>query len=115
VVALGAVLVVGLLLSTYAVGVERATPPERERDRAESTLRAVVDELRVNGVVEPDRVHANLGPPGYRIRVTLRADGVDRTAGPEAPPSAQTATRRVGVRASDGVEPGWLRVEVWAP
>lgn len=114
-VALGAVLVVGLLLSAYAVGLERSTPPERERDLAESTLRAVVDEVRVNGVVEVDRVHADVGPPGHRVRVELRARGQTWTDGPAAPPSARTANRRVSVRVGDRVVPGRLRVEVWAP
>ncbi len=114
-VALAGVLVVGLLLSTYAVGLERSTPPERDRDLAESTLRAVVDDVRVNGVIEPDRLHTDVRPPGYRLRVELRADGYTWTDGPEAPRSAQTATRRVSVRSGDRVVPGRLRVEVWTP
>jgi len=114
-VALAGVVVVGLLLSAYAVGLERTTPPERERDLAESTLRAVVDEVRVNGVAEPDRVHAGVGPPGYRVRVELRTGEGTWTDGPAAPPSARTATRRVSVRVGDRVVPGRLRVEVWAP
>jgi hypothetical protein len=114
-VALGAVLVVGLLLSTYAVGLERTTPPDRDRDIAESTLRAVVDEVRGNGVVEPGQVDADIGPPGYQVRVELRASKRAWSDGPEAPRSARTATRRVSVRVGDRVVPGRLRVEVWTP
>ncbi len=114
-VALGAVFVVGLLLSTYVVGVERATPPARDRDLAESTLRAVIDEIRVNGVARPGRLDASVAPPEYRVRVELRVESRAWTDGPTAPQSAKTATRRVSVRLDDRVRPGRLRVEVWTP
>lgn len=115
-VALAGVLVFGLLLSTYAVGVERVLPEDRERDLAGPTLRAVADDATHNGVVSPERLNASsVAPDGYRVRVELRADGRTWTDGPTAPRGAESAVRQVSVRVETSVEPGRLRVEVWAP
>ena len=115
-VALAAVLVVGVLLSMYAVGVDRTLPGDRERDLAEPTLRAVVDDATHNGVVRPARLTAGrVAPDGHRVRVELRAAGRTWTDGPAAPRDAETAVRQVSVRVGSDVEPGRLRVEVWVP
>jgi len=115
-VALAGVLVLGLLLSTYAVGVDRTLPGDRERDLAEPTLRAVVDDATHNGVVRPARLTAGrVAPDGHRVRVELRAAGRTWTDGPEFDADAVSAVRQVSVRVETSVEPGRLRVEVWAP
>lgn len=113
--ALAGVLVVGLLLSTYAVGVERTLPTERDRDLATSTLAAADDRVTRNGLARPDRLDAEgLAPSGYRVRVVLRAAGSKWADGDDPPADAATATRQVSVRVGPGrVRPGRLRVEVW--
>jgi len=115
-VALAGVLVLGVLLSTYAVGVDRALPDDRGRNLAEPTLRAVVDDATHDGVVEPARLNASgVAPDGHRVRVELRAAGRTWTDGPAAPRGAETTVRQVSVRVGSDVEPGRLRVEVWVP
>lgn len=115
-VALAGVLVLGLLLSAYAVGAERALPTDRERDLANPTLRAAADAVTHDGLAHPARLNARtVAPEGYEVRVELRAAGRTWSDGPPAPPSAETATRQVSVRLRPGrVRPGRLRVEVWS-
>jgi hypothetical protein len=115
-VALSAVLVLGVTLSVYAVGVERALPGSDDRALAGPTLEAATDQLTRNGLVRPTRLDASaVAPPGHELRVELRVDGQSWTDGPPAPRSARTATRQVSVRVGPGqVRPGRLRVEVWS-
>ena len=114
-VALSAVLVLGIALPAYAVGVERSLPTGAERDLAEPTLRVVTDQVTRNGLVRPERLDVDAAAPdGYRVRVEIRAGDRVWSEGPSAPPQAETATRQVSVRLRPGrVEPGRLRVEVW--
>jgi hypothetical protein len=112
-----AVLAVCAALSTYSVALSR-TPTVADRDRgiAKPTLERVTEFVDVGGTVIPERVSSatRVGPDGYRVRVTLLADGRNWTAGPEAPESAESATRPVSVRRDPGeVVTGRLRVEVW--
>lgn len=114
-VALSAVLVLGITLSAYVAGLERATPDQRHRTLAEPTLEAAVDQVRRNGLARPAAIDASaVAPDGYELRIELRAGGRTWTSGPPAPRSAETATRAVSVRLGPGrVRPGRLRVEVW--
>lgn len=118
--ALVAVAAIGMGLSLHAT-VLAGVVPAADRDVAEPTLERVHDTVVTAGVADRDRLDAATaaGPDGYHLRVSLRVDGWDWTAGP-TPPSGdgagrtQTAERHVAVRTGAGrVEAGLLRVEVW--
>lgn len=114
-VALSALLVLGIALSAYVGGLDRALPEERGRTLAEPTLEAAVDGATRNGLVRPTEVDASaVAPAGYEVRIEVRAGDRTWTDGPRAPRSAATATRQVSVRLGPGrVRPGRVRVEVW--
>ncbi|WP_101296258.1 DUF7285 family protein [Halegenticoccus soli] len=124
-VALAALFAVCLGLGLYA-GVLDEALPGTDRDLAEPTLGRVHDALATGGVVAPESVSEGpaAGPDGYRLNVTVRADGREWTAGPTPPVKAATgaatatvdsASRPVSVRLGPGViAPGKLRVVVWA-
>lgn len=114
--ALAAVAVVALALAAYAGAFEASLPGPVDRNVAEPTADRVERAVTAGGVVDPDRVdHANWsGPDGYEVNVTLDVDGDRVETGPDAPPTADTATRRVSVfRGPGDVAPGLLEVRVW--
>jgi len=118
VAALAALLAVGAALALYAGALADAGAGDRDRDRnpAEPTLDRVETRLVVGGVARPDRLTAAraAGPDGYRVAVTLRADGQRWRTGPRPPGDADVATRAMSVRVAPGrVRSGRLRVEVW--
>lgn len=103
-------------VTTYAVALDGAAP-RPERDVATPTLDRVVAALSSGGAVRPSNLSRvrSLRPRGYRLNVTVAAAGRRWHAGPSPPPTAQAATRPVGVRLGPGrVRPGRVRVEVWA-
>ena len=114
--ALAAVAVVALALALWAGAFEAALPDPVDRNLAEPTADRVERALTVAGVVRPARMGRLDGtaPEGYRLNVTL-AEGDDRWSfGPPTPPTADTATRRVGVYHEPGsVSPGRVEVRVW--
>ncbi|WP_132057429.1 DUF7285 family protein [Halorussus amylolyticus] len=120
--ALVAVFAVGLAVSAYA-GVLDAALPTPDRDVAEPTGQRVERAVTDAGVVEPDRLADGLhaGPDGYRLNLTLAADGETWREGPpvpdraDAPDALDTAEFVVSVRVGPGrVQPGRLRVAVWS-
>lgn len=117
--ALAAVFALGIALSLYTAGLggALADASDRDRDVAAPALSSVAGELLGNGVVDPADLPEGLSasPEGYRMRITLTTDDRDWSAGPPAPPTAESATRRVSVQRWPGrVVPGHLRVEVWS-
>ncbi len=114
-VALVAVLVVGVLLSAYAAGLESVLGGDQRRHLADAVLVETVDHLTHDGVVRPDRLNATaVAPDGYRVNVTVRAGDRTWADGPSPPADARHTSRRVSVRFAPGdVRPGRVRVEVW--
>lgn len=116
--ALAAVFGVVVGLGLYAGVLAGATPIDRDRDLAGPAVERVHDRLTGgDGVARPDRLSAaaDAGPDGYRLNATLRVATMRWTVGPRPPPTADATTRRTGVRIGPGrVDPGVLRVEVWA-
>jgi hypothetical protein len=116
--ALAAVFGVVVGLGLYAGVLADATPADRERDLAGPAVERVHDRLAGDdGVAHPDRLSAatDAGPDGYRLNATLRVAALRWTVGPRPPPTADAATRRTSVRIAPGrIDPGVLRVEVWA-
>lgn len=113
--AVAAVLVVCAGVGLYADALHGSIP-ESDRDVAPTTLSRVYDVLAPDGVVVRSRLDAahDAGPRGYRLQVSVRADGETWTAGPSPPPTAESASRLVSVRRGPArVVPGRLRVEVW--
>lgn len=119
VVALVALFAVCVGVSLYAgVLSDVTTSLGSERDVAGPTLDRVEDAVSTTGIVEPDHADRALdvGPDGYGLHVSVRADGQRWTAGPTSPEgeATQTASRRVSVRVGPGrVRPGRLQVVVW--
>ena len=114
--AVAALLAVTAGLGLYA-GVLDDARPETDRDVATPTLDRVYDRTSELAVVVPDGIDAarRAGPDGYRVNVTLWADGRRWTAGPEPPARADRASRSVSVRLAPGrLRAGRLRVEVWS-
>jgi len=114
--ALAAVAVVGLALAAYAGAFEAAVPDPVDRNPAQSATDRVERGLTVGGVVRPGRLAdaTDAGPSGYRVNATLATGETTLSAGPDAPETADTATRRVSVRRGPGaVAPGRLEVRVW--
>lgn len=114
--ALVAVAVVGLALGAYAGAFEAAVPDPVDRNPAQQTADRVERALTVGGVVRPERLAdaTDAGPSGYRVNATLVAGNTTLSTGPEAPETADTATRRVSVHRGAGtVAPGRLEVHVW--
>lgn len=114
--ALLAVAVVGLALSLYAGVLPRATTDDEADETAAVTLGTVCERICDGGRVDPESLARGLAaaPDGYRLRVVLRADGREWTAGPAPPDAAATAERAVTVALAPGeTVPGRLRVAVW--
>jgi len=113
--ALVAVFAVGAALSVYAGVLDEAVPAP-DRNVAEPTVDRVERRLTDAGVVDPTdlRTGLNAGPDGYRLNITLTADGETWRVGPTPPPSADAAETSVSVRVGPGrIRPGRLRAEVW--
>lgn len=121
--ALVAVATIGIGLTLYAT-VLAGVAPSPDHEVAEPTLDRVSDAVTSADVADPERLDAAaaVGPAGYELQVSLRADGRTWTAGavPPNPNGAglhtgtETATRRVAVRTGPGsVAAGRLRVVVW--
>jgi len=105
--------------SANARSPEAAGEADEERATAEVTLGAVCERVCDGGTVDPERLDEGLAaaPDGHQVRIVLRADGREWTAGPEPPETGATVTtaaRTVTVRlGSADVSPGRLRVVVW--
>jgi len=114
--ALAAVSVVALALAAYAGAFEASLPGPSERNVAEDAADRVERAVTVGAVARPARLTGatlrHAGPEGYHVNATLATDERTHSAGPAAPASADTAKRRVSVRA-DAVVPGRLEVRVW--
>jgi len=116
VVALVAVLAVGTGLTVYAETLSGVVPEDPERETAETALDRIHAELRVAGVVDPDRLEraGNAAPGGWQTNVTIRTRGRTWQHGPGPPESAQRAARRVSVRVAQGdTDPARLTVVLW--
>jgi hypothetical protein len=115
--ALVAVAVIGVALSLYASVLAGRPGGGGERGAtAEVTLGAVCERICDGGRVAPDRLRDGLAaaPEGYRLRITLRADGTEWTVGPTPPDDTAVAERTVSVRLGPGeTVPGRLAVVVW--
>jgi len=118
--ALAAVAVVGLALALYAgsLGTLPDTADEADTPDGDATvaLGAVCERLCVGGRVDPADLDDALAaaPDGHRLRIVLRADGEEWTAGPAPPADAAGAARTVTVRVGPAeTVPGRLRVVVW--
>ena len=115
-VTLAAVLAIVLGVTAYAVVLGDAVP-SRDRDLAEPTLVRAYDRLTPGGVADPSRLDLTRdeAPAGYGVNLTLAAAERRWAVGPIAPPSADGASRSVGVRLRPGtVRPATLAVEVWS-
>ena len=113
---LAALFAVGAGIALYA-GVVDTSLDRREAPDADPTLDRVRGEVAENGVVDPAALGeaAAAAPDGHDVRIVLTADGRKRTAGPESPPDARSASRTVSVRVAPGaVRVGRLDVEVWS-
>lgn len=102
-------------LGLYA-GVLDDARPTSDRDVATPTLDRVHERASDLTVVDPGAIDAarRAGPDGYRVNVTVRADGRRWAAGPAPPTRADHASRSVSVRLAPGrLRAGRLRVEVW--
>jgi hypothetical protein len=117
-VALAAVFGVVVGIGLYAGVLADAMPGERDRNIAAPAADRVHDELAPTAeIVVPDRLDraTAAAPDGYRLNATVTVAARRFAVGPAAPPTADTATRRTGVRIGPGrVRAGTLRVEVWA-
>lgn len=114
-VTLAAVLAIVLGLTAYAIVLADAVP-DRDRDLAEPTLVRAHDQLTSGGVADPSRLEFSRdeAPAGYDVNLTLETGDRRWAVGPLAPPSADVASRSVGVRLRPGtVRPATLAVEVW--
>lgn len=115
--ALVAVFAVAAGLTLYAGALDGVLPDSEESRRvAEPTLERVHGALSSTGVVDPTELPDVLStaPDGYRIAVSLAADGKRWRVGPASPPTAAMAARPVSVRVAPGVVvAGTLRVVVW--
>ncbi|WP_123539072.1 DUF7285 family protein [Halosimplex salinum] len=114
--ALVAVVVVATALALYAGAFESNLPGAVERDHAEAAVDRVERAVTVGGVARPDRLGETLdrGPAGYQLNATLAVGNDTERAGPQAPETADTATRRVSVRVDAArVAPGRLEVRIW--
>lgn len=116
-VALAAVFGVVVGLGLYAGVLADAMPGDRDRTLADPAAERIHDELAPTAeIVVPDRLDRadEAAPDGYRVNVTVTVATRRWTAGPAAPPTADTARRRTSVRLGPGrVRSGTLRVEVW--
>lgn len=116
VVALVAVLAVGTGLTVYAETLSGVVPDEPERATAETALDHIHGELRVAGVVDPDRLERtrNVIPEGWKANATIRTRNRTWQHGPDPPEGAQRADRRVSVRVGPGdLDPARLTVVLW--
>lgn len=116
VVALVAVLAVGAGLTVYAETLSGAVPDEPERETAGTALDRIHGELRVAGVVDPDRLRRVRDglPDGWRTNVTIRTRERAWQYGPDPPEGAVRADRRVSVRVAPGeIDPARLTVILW--
>ncbi|PSP76089.1 hypothetical protein BRC81_13900 [Halobacteriales archaeon QS_1_68_20] len=117
VVALAAVLAVGIAVSLYATALSDVAPGTGADGSAETTLDRVHRNVSDGNVVDPAAIRGAPGvpPPGYDANVTLTAAGETWQAGSTPPASAESASRRVSVRLGPGnVRPGRLRVVIWS-
>lgn len=115
--ALVAVFAVGVALTTYA-GLVDATIPTPDRNLAGPTVERVERAVADHGIVAPASLHDGLraGPEGYRVNLTLTADGRAWHAGPTPPDSnaVDQSKIRVSVRVAPGrIRHGRLRAAVW--
>lgn len=104
------------LYATTLVGVD-AGDGTRERRLATTTLDRAHAAVTSGGVAVPARLRrvAGVAPADHDFRVLLHAAGRTWTHGPEPPPEATTASRRVGVSlGAERIRPGELTVEVWS-
>lgn len=118
--ALAATFAVCAAVTIYAGVLDDAVPPT-DRELGEPTLTRVHDAVTERGVVDAGRLErANeAAPRGYRLNVTLRADGERWRLGPRPPTDARgdldRADRLVSVRRGPGdVVSGRLSVVVWS-
>ncbi|MEF8813060.1 MAG: hypothetical protein V5A55_04500 [Halovenus sp.] len=114
--AIAAVLAVGAGLALYAGAVDDVFEADSDRETADIALDRGIDALSETGIVVPETINRtrDIGPAGWHLNVTVRAQGVNRSVGPTPPPRAERASERVGVRAGPGVvNPGRVRVVVW--
>lgn len=115
-VALVAAFAVAAGLATYAGVLDASLPSDTDRDVATPTLDRAYAALAPTGVVEPGRLSPDAvdGPEGYRVRISVAADGSGWHAGPDPPPDADAASRPIAVRVAPGENrPGTLTAEVW--
>lgn len=113
---LAAVLAITFGLVAYAIVLGDAVP-DRDRDLAEPTLVRAHDRLTPGGVADPSQLDParDEAPAGYGTNLTLATADRRWAVGPIAPPSADEASRSVGVRLGPGtVRPAILAVEVWS-
>jgi len=115
--AITAVFAVSVALALYA-GVVGDAVVTHDRETAEIALDRAVENVTTARIVDPnretiERIHGT-APEGWQANVTLRSDGFVRAVGPEPPPEADQASRRVAVRLKPGtVRPGLLQVVIW--
>lgn len=114
--ALVAVVVVALALALYAGAFEANLPGSVDRDHAAAAADPLERAITVGGVARTGRLSDALdrGPDGYAVNATLSFGNRTEAAGPVAPDTADTASRRVSVRTgAREVVPGRLEVRVW--
>jgi hypothetical protein len=113
--ALVAVAVVSAALVTYAGVVGDVRPATGDPSVAASTLERCRNALSSFGVLRPERLDAATGraPSGWRINVTLSADGRRWSDGDAPPARAETASELASVAVNGRPRVGRLRVVVW--
>jgi hypothetical protein len=105
---------------TIYTGVLGEVVPSTDRDLGDPTLTRVHDAASERGVIRVERLDRSreTAPRGYRLNVSLRADGEQWSLGPQPPadtgPNVDRADRLVSVRRGPGdVVAGRLSVVVW--
>jgi hypothetical protein len=109
----------------WAGAFEESLPEPVDRELAEPTADRVERALTVGGLLRPGRLARDSAPgvpsravnrsapEGYRLNVTLVANGGRQSVGPAAPATAETATRRVSTGQPGAASPARLEVRVW--
>jgi len=117
--ALVAVTVLCLALGTYGAVRADVVPDSGRAAPTDAVLSETVDAAPPTDavVVDPTGIDpSTVGPPGYDVAVTVKADGRQWTLGPASPPpDAATASQQVPVQVAPGdVHPGRVTVAVWS-